>query len=179
MALWKDLFGGEKRGKKVPAMLHEAVMTQALNPQFYGVGLFQDTFSGRFENATIHAMLLFRRLRNGGDLGNELAQDVFGELFSNFDDALREMGTGDLRVGKKVKDLAKAFYGRAEAYDAALQVEDTQDNQMLVDAITRNVKLTPDGAERMARYMRAADALLTEQADGDFLKGSLQWPNSF
>ena len=38
-------------------------------------------------------------------------------MFSDMEKNLREMGVGDLSVGKKVKALATAFYGRIRAYD--------------------------------------------------------------
>ena len=41
-------------------------------------------------------------------------------MFADMDRSLREMGVGDLRVGRRVKTMVKAFYGRAAAYDAAL-----------------------------------------------------------
>lgn len=179
MALWKDWFGGRRSGEEVPAQLHESILAQALKPVFFGAGLIPDTFGGRFENATIHAVMLFRRLRRIETIGPELAQEVFGELFSGFDDALREIGTGDLRVGKKIKDIAQAFYGRAEVYDAALAVDAQTDNSALVDALMRNVRLEADGAERFARYMRSIDEALAGQSDETLLQGRVEWPSAF
>jgi cytochrome b pre-mRNA-processing protein 3 len=39
---------------------------------------------------------------------------------TGFDEALRDIGTGDLSVGKKIRKMGEAFYGRAKAYDEAL-----------------------------------------------------------
>ena len=69
-------------------MLHEAVMAQALNSSILWCRIVSGYFSGaiRERDYPCHASLspIEKRRRN---LGNELAQDVFGELFSGFDDA--------------------------------------------------------------------------------------------
>ena len=60
------------------------------------------------------------------------------------DDSLREMGVGDLSVGKKVQTMASAFYGRIGAYDAALEAGD---REALEQALARNIfpeKEAPD-----------------------------------
>ncbi len=39
----------------------------------------------------------------------------------SLDHALREMGVGDLSVGKKMRKLGEAFYGRVKNYDEAFE----------------------------------------------------------
>jgi len=68
----------------------------------------------------LHGAFAFRRLRKAGAAGKALSQDVFDALFDGFDEALRDIGTGDLSVGKKIRKMGEAFYGRAKAYDDAL-----------------------------------------------------------
>ena len=46
------------------------------------------------------------------------------------------MGVGDTAVPKRMKKLGEAFYGRAHAYDAAL---DAGDEDALAAALGRNV----------------------------------------
>ena len=45
-------------------------------------------------------------------------------MMDDMDSSLREMGVGDLGVGRRVKAMAQAFYGRATAYEAALAADD-------------------------------------------------------
>ena len=52
-----------------------------------------------------------------GDAPGQLAQDLFDLMFADMDRNLRELGTGDLAVGKRIKKLAKAFFGRIAAYE--------------------------------------------------------------
>ena len=63
--------------------------------------------------------LVIERLRMAPDPGPALAQAVFDAMFSDMDVTLREMGVGDLAVGKKVRAMWEAFHGRALPYRPA------------------------------------------------------------
>ena len=56
-------------------------------------------------------------------------------LFDDFDLSLRELGVGDMGMGKKIKIMADSFYGRCKAYEEGLNQGDNQ----LEDAIIRNI----------------------------------------
>src|SRR3546814_18727724 len=76
-----------------------------------------------------------RRLREGG--GHEaFAQALFDHMFADMDYNLRELGVGDLSVGKKVKQMAQGFYGRATAYESGLAAGEEAE---LGDALRRNL----------------------------------------
>ncbi|MBT5429188.1 MAG: hypothetical protein HOK89_04650, partial [Rhodospirillaceae bacterium] len=49
---------------------------------------------------------------------------------------LREMGVGDTGLGKKVKSLATAFYGRLGSYEKALK---SKDQKNLIESLKRNL----------------------------------------
>ena len=78
----------------------------------------------------------------------------------------------------QIKDIAKAFYGRAESYDAALDEDLTAEPDPLVDVLMRNVQLTSDGSERLAHYIRDADAILKSLTDDELLSGTVSWPTT-
>ena len=77
-----------------------------------------------------------RRLQREAEPGPALAQAVFDAMFSDMDVSLREMGVGDLSVGRRVRAMWEAFNGRALAYDAALAAGDLA---ALEAALVRNV----------------------------------------
>lgn len=117
-------------------VLYDQVLEAARRPALYGANGAPDTVDGRFDLIVLHAILLLRRLRDGGEPGKRLAQLVFDILFDDMDAALREMGTGDLSVGKRIKEMGEAFYGRAKAYEPALAASDAD---ALAAAILRNM----------------------------------------
>ena len=59
------------------------------------------------------------------------------EFFTDVEHSLRELGIGDLGVPKRMKKLARMFYGRAAAYDDALERDD---REALAAALARNVR---------------------------------------
>ena len=121
------MFGSLKRRKaqkERAEALYWACVEQARSPEFYADLGVPDTLDGRFELITLHAGLLIRRLNAEGEIGKAVAQDVFDAMFREFDSALREMAVGDMSVGKKIKAMGEAFYGRMKAYDDGLSAGD-------------------------------------------------------
>ena len=66
----------------------------------------------------LHAALVLLRLRREGAAGQALGQALFDLMMADIDQNLRELGVGDLSVGKQVKRLAGQFYARLHALDA-------------------------------------------------------------
>ncbi|MGX9965382.1 ubiquinol-cytochrome C chaperone family protein [Roseomonas sp. F4] len=153
--------------------LYAAAVGAARRPGFFaGLGA-PDTLDGRFDLVSLHVALLIRRLRRDADPdGPKLAQAVFDAMFADMDVNLREMGVGDLVVGKRVKRMWEAFHGRAAAYEAAV---DAGDAPALEAALTRNIwrgEAPPEGAPaRLARYSLAVAAALAPQQIDAFRRG--------
>lgn len=135
--------------------LYAAVVDQARRPEFYERQAVPDTLDGRFELVALHAFLVLNRLKQG-EAPPELGQALFDAMFADFDRALRELGTGDLSVGREVKTMAKAFYGRVRAYEQGL----AGGTELLADALARNlygtVRPAPEHLQAMAAYLRTA-----------------------
>ncbi|TGY87869.1 ubiquinol-cytochrome C chaperone [Marinicauda algicola] len=154
--------------------LYDSVLAAARQPSLYGPAGAPDTVDGRFDMIVIHAVLLMRRLRAGGKTGQAASQALFDRMFDDMDAALREMGTGDLKVGRKIREMGEAFYGRAKAYDAAL---DAGDEAGLADILARNAldahgEGDPAAAGRaLARYMIDCDACLARQDPEQLAQG--------
>src|SRR5271165_3215938 len=108
------------RNVRVIDRLHGEIVAAARRPVFYREFGVEDTFEGRFEVFTLHAVLSIRQLGRYPSPGRDMAQDLTDSIFRHFDVMLREIGVGDLSVPKRVKSMAEAFLGRAAAYDAAL-----------------------------------------------------------
>ncbi|MBL4597031.1 MAG: hypothetical protein JKX99_10700 [Robiginitomaculum sp.] len=127
------LFGRKKR-RKMGDQLYSFIAQAARDINFFGAHKIPDTVDGRFEVLVIHAFLTMQALRVAGPK-QRLDQLVFDAMFRDLDSALREMGTSDTRVGKQIKAMAKAFYGRSEKYHEAIE---TGDLDQIRQAIERN-----------------------------------------
>jgi cytochrome b pre-mRNA-processing protein 3 len=87
--------------------LYAAAAAQARAPVFYAAMGAPDTVEGRFEVYTLHVALILRRLKGQGSHAAEAAQGLFDAYVKSLDGALREMGVGDLSVGKKMRKLTR------------------------------------------------------------------------
>src|SRR5438067_8453352 len=83
--------------------LYQAAAAQARQPALYAQAGVPDTPEGRFEAYTLHVIVVLHRLKGQGPQAAETAQALFEAFRQSLDDALREMGVGDLSVGKKMR----------------------------------------------------------------------------
>jgi cytochrome b pre-mRNA-processing protein 3 len=156
--------------------LYGAIVGASRQPWFFAEGGVPDTLDGRFEVIALHAVLVFRRLNQDHAATKDFAQQVFDAMFADLDRALREMGTGDLSVGKQVKRMVAGFYGRARAYERGLAAGDDE----LADALRRNLFGTaeprPEELASMVGYVRAAAPALDGQPVAALVAGEVQFP---
>ena len=142
--------------------LYGAAVGAARDPWLYATLGVPDTLDGRFDCVGLHVYLVIRRLNAAGPPGPELAQAVFDAMFADMDINLREMGVGDMSVGKRNRAMWEAFHGRSAAYAAAWD-----DDAALAAAIGRNIwrgQEPPAGsAEALARLARSRGVDLAEQ----------------
>lgn len=130
-SLLKRLFSGT--GSPARA-LYLSIVEQSRRPEFFVEYGVPDTPTGRFEVLVLHLFLVMHRMREEAGLA-ELARSLSEEAVLDFDRNMREMGIGDLSVGRKVKSLAEGMYGRFGAYTDGLQGGDGE----LSKALKRNL----------------------------------------
>lgn len=145
----------KRRARKENARsLYRRLVEQSRCPEFYTDLGVSDDVDGRFDMILIHTFLVLNRLQAEGREAKDLSQDIFGALTENLDIALREMGVGDLSVGKRMKGMARAFYGRMDAYQNAVT---NNDQAALAEAIGRNLfrerDIAPTSKDSIAGYI--------------------------
>lgn len=156
------------------AALYGAIVAQARAPAIYRSFEIPDTLEARFEVLVLHLALVLDRLA-AEPSGREVGQGAFDLFCQDMDDHMREMGVGDLTVPKKMRRLADAFYGRQDAYRAALASVSA-----LTASLARNV-YEDTGAGRasdLARYVQKAATSLAEQDLRQIAAGRLAWPEA-
>lgn len=171
--IWKRIFG-RSRDEDTPYVLYGLLVGQARSAAFYRDMGVPDTAEGRFEMVALHVFLALRRLRACGEAGKELGQKLFDVMFDDMDQTLREMGVGDLSVGKKIKAMASSFYGRMQAYDEGLA---GMDDGKLEAALRRNIlpetATSRANAAALAMYVRRAEGSLAAQPLSDVMAGRI------
>lgn len=155
--------------------IYRIIVDQARQPCFYTDFGVPDTVDGRFEMVTLHAFLVIRRLKGATESSSDAAQALFDLMFEDMDVSLREMGAGDMGIGKRVKAMVQAFYGRIASYEAGLVGEEGA----LEDALSRNVYATvePGAASvgALAGYLRAQAAHMTALDLDDVQRGEFEF----
>ena len=140
--------------------IYNLIVQQARNPKFYQDLLVPDTIDGRFEMISLHVFLVLRRLRRSSKGASELSQALFDYMFQDMDLSLREMGAGDMGVGKRVKAMIQGFYGRVASYEGGL----ADGKKTLEAALMRNVYGTvyfsSVPVQRLAEYVLKQDEQL-------------------
>jgi cytochrome b pre-mRNA-processing protein 3 len=166
---------GKSRHQRTPAALYAAAVSAARDPYFYASLGVADTLDGRFDLVALYTFLLVNRLQDAADPGPALAQGVFDAMFKDMDSNLREIGVGDLSVGKRVRAMWEAFHGRSKAYAEAVHAADPE---ALAAALTRNVwrGSAPEGAARkLAALALLQVADLAAQSLDSLASGQVQF----
>ncbi len=190
--MFLDRFFKGRRVRVDAHNLYVKIVEQARQPVFYQACGVPDTLDGRFDLIVMHVFMVLHRLRAEEGMTEQqkklnrnmqvLLQEV---LFADMDRALREMGVGDMGVGKRVKDMAQAFFGRQEAYSRALAP--VQDQPVdghpgaLKEAIVRNLfrgEFSESARpEELANYMMRQVASLKARNVDDILSGKIEFDN--
>ena len=147
--------------------LYSGMVEQSRQPIFYTDHGVPDTLDGRFDMLSLHMSLLVRRL---GSI--DLTQALVDMMFADMDVNLRETGVSDLAIGRRVRKLAEAFYGRLHAYADAL---DRSDLPAMKQALCRNLyrQDTHASAGAIAEYAFGLAHQLAAISTQSFLNGEM------
>lgn len=159
------------------AKLYASAVAQARTGTFYRDFGVRDSMEGRFELFSLHVIFLVERLKGQGEAAAETSQAVFDSYVKGLDDAFREIGVSDTSVGKKMKKLAGAFYGRLKAYDEAVATlpDATATNEFLArNALEERGE--GDVAVLTAYVIKTREALAGQPLEA-LLQGDVTWPN--
>ncbi len=112
--------------------LYAWVVQTAREPHWYLEGAVPDTLDGRFD--MVAAVLSVALLRLEREPGTDVASARLTELFvEDMDGQLRQLGIGDIVVGKHIGKMMGALGGRLGAY------RDVSAPEALNEAIRRNI----------------------------------------
>jgi len=147
-----------KSRRRAAERIYAGVVTRSREPVFFARFEVPDTLDGRFDLLTVHAWMALARFRHDAPL----TQGLVDCIFVGFDEALREMGAGDMGMGRRMKKFADAFYGRLKAYDEA------PDTAAMEQALIRNLYrgAATSAAAIVASYVMRAKQHLAAAGDG-------------
>lgn len=164
------LFRRENPSRRAASALHQTIAARAREPIFHTRFKVPDSIDGRFDLFTLHVFLVLDRLKEAGGAGKATGEQLANAIFAGFEEALRELGVGDMGISRRIKAMANAFYGRLAAYQAASTEPE------LAGALLRNLYRGESArgpeARVLAHYIFAARARLHGQ---DLNEGSIDF----
>jgi cytochrome b pre-mRNA-processing protein 3 len=141
--------------------LYNAIVSEGRNAHWYADGKVPDTLDGRFDMIAAILVMTLLRLEDEPDRKQESVwlTEIFVE---DMDGQLRQIGIGDMIVGKHIGKMMSALGGRLSAYRPAMEPGGD-----LRSALERNLYrgVAPDSAalshveERLRHFRAGLDAL--------------------
>ena len=116
---------GDRSDRLTYQPLYQAVVAIGRDPAWYRAGQVPDTVSGRFDVIAAVFTILLLRLEREDTAQARTATVLLTELFADdMDGSLRQIGIGDLVVGKHMGKLMGALGGRLTAFRDASATRD-------------------------------------------------------
>lgn len=148
--------------------LCNVITERARSERFFREFGVSDTIDGRFDLLALHAWFVVDALEARRQ--NEAARRLLHTIFVQFDEALRELGAGDIGMGRRMKKMASAFFGRLGAYRAC------SDGESLAAAIHRNLyRGRPEGVEPAGVIATYCATARTSVARSDLERGEVDF----
>ncbi len=154
IATLRSLFSGSP--KREAQDVYIALVQQSRKPFFYTECEVPDTLDGRFEIILLHAFLRLHLLKSQGGQ-EDLSRRVLECLFDDMDRNLREMGVGDMGVGKRVKVMSRAAFGRLEVYTQTF-ADDAAMKEALKRNVYRGADVRPESVTKLLDYVHEYQA---------------------
>lgn len=142
MSFFTRIFGSRKRSGEGLVPLYTAIVAEARDPAWYRDGAVPDTLDGRFDMIAALLTLVLLRLEAAGLASDSVA--LTETFIADMDGSVRQMGIGDMMVGKHVGRMVSALGGRLSAFRAA-------GDGSLEPAVVRNIfHESPPSAQAVA-----------------------------
>lgn len=122
-----------------------------------------DTLDGRFDMLILMHFLGLERLR--AEEGSEAFQQALLEcLFSTLDRSLREMGVGDMGVGKRVRKMADACQGRLARYRESWNEAPVREAALVTNVYRGDVARAREGLPHLLSSLDAFSRTLASKS---------------
>ena len=130
------IFSSDKTELDLCQKIYYKCLLASRRPEFYTKFEVADTFDGRFDMLCLIISVYMHKLTREPEKTKDFNQNLFDVMFKDIDLTLREMGAGDLGVGKRVKIMSENFMGRLTKYSQSLE---NKDAFLLARALSRNL----------------------------------------
>ncbi len=120
--------------KNISYLIYKKIVLYSRNKIFYTNLEVPDTIDGRFDLIILHLFFIHTVLFQKGSLEEKIYDEVLNIMYKDFDSNLREIGVGDLSVGKKIYQMSEGVAGRVNAYNKS-----KDERELLYQTLFRNI----------------------------------------
>lgn len=168
-----DWLKRRNEARRKARQIYGVVVTQARQPGFYVALGVPDTPTGRYEMVAVHMALLLDRLEQEPDGAAETRRLLVETFVTDVDDAMRELGIGDLSVPKRVKRAAGGLHERVGLFRQPLAEGAVAPLAAVLaeTALAASGASTLDRSRQLAEYMIASRATLAKQPLAELVAG--------
>jgi cytochrome b pre-mRNA-processing protein 3 len=160
------------REERLAEPLYRQIVARARQPHWYLDGQVPDTLEGRFSLLATLIALVDVRLENGGEQARFASVSLAECFVEDMDAELRQLGTGDPVMGKKVGGLVGALGGRVGAWRRA--IEGTESWEAVTGrSVYRGAAIAPDALAYVERQLRLFWSALESRSDEALVNGVL------
>lgn len=153
--------------------LYNAVVLRAREPHWYLDGAVPDTVDGRFDMIAAILSLVLIRLEAEPE-GAAPAARITERFVTDMDGQLRELGIGDIVVGKHIGRMMAMLGGRLTAYRDGLAGEAAAMDAALVRNLYRGeAPVDPHAVSHVREALRTLHERLADVAIGRLVLGEL------
>lgn len=156
--------------------LYGAIVAQTRLPVFYRDLGVPDILEGRFGLLSLHLFTLLHRLKGEGADGLALAQDLMDRFSQDMETVLRELGVSDVRVPKRMRNLAAAAQSQLEAYEQAFAAGEGAFAAAIAAALPPRSDTGEAGNQALTSYLMRCATELERQKLTSLQQGTLDFP---
>jgi cytochrome b pre-mRNA-processing protein 3 len=157
--------------REAMAPLYAAIVAEGRRPHWYADGAVPDTLDGRFDMIAAVLTLVLLRLEKEADRKQESVW-LTETFVSDMDGQLRQIGIGDMIVGKHIGKMMSALGGRLTAYRSGL-AGDTALGEALVRNLYRGEAPAPVALAHVEAGLTALRARLDDLPAAAIVAGNL------
>jgi cytochrome b pre-mRNA-processing protein 3 len=117
------IFGSPRSERERLRPLYDAIVARGRDPAWYLEGGVPDTLDGRFDILTAVMTMVLLRLEAEGDRAKRESVLLTETFIDDMDGTIRQIGIGDLVVGKHVGRMMGALGGRLQVFRDAADLE--------------------------------------------------------
>jgi cytochrome b pre-mRNA-processing protein 3 len=165
------IFGG-KQPREAYRALYNAIVNGGRDTAWYLEGQVPDTIDGRFDMISSVLALVLVRLE-ADEPQTRTASVLLAELFiEDMDRSIRELGTGDVVVGKRIGKMMGMLGGRIGAFRSAIE-QDEDFTAPVIRNVFRDAPPSPEAVAFVSSRLRGFYTSLEATDVAAILRGEL------